>query len=478
MFEFDLSKPYCYYFNEIAKIPHGSFNEKAISDYIVNFAKERNLEYIQDKYNNVVIYKKASKGYENSKPVLLQAHMDMVCEKNKSSNHDFLKDGLELEVIDEEWLSAKGTTLGADDGCGVVYMLAILDDDSLDHPDLECCFTVQEETGLGGALILDTSVFKARRMVSLDGSGENSTATSSSGGCEAIQTLNVNYIDNTKNTYRLFVTGLLGGHSASEIHKEKGNAIKTAVRILKQLEIKGIKLNVSRIDGGLKHNAIPRECEVIFTSDSNNIESLVNDMSLTIKKELEYSDPGIKISVELIDTVDKTMDDVSSKKLIDYLFLSVNGFRHRSMAIEGLTLASLNMGIIRTNENEVVITTLIRSAMSSHVDHLLDMIDTLANIFDIKVDKKNRYPGWNYKENSELRNMMDKILLEQLGCHLECRASHGGLECGIFADISEEMDIITYGPIQKDIHTPDERLNLPSFDRSYKVLTTLLKECK
>ncbi|MDO4198342.1 MAG: beta-Ala-His dipeptidase [Erysipelotrichaceae bacterium] len=480
MYEFDLSKPYCYYFNEISKIPHGSYNEKAISDYVADFAKKRNLKYVQDEAMNVIIYKEASKGYEDSKPLLLEAHMDMVCEKNKSSDHDFMKDPLDLEVIDEEWLSARGTTLGSDDGYGVSYMLSILDDDTLVHPSLECCFTVEEEVGMGGVSRLDTSLFKARRMISLDGGGEVQTATSSSGGCDAMQYVPVNYTDNSSETYKLSISGLSGGHSGGQIHMEKGNSIKTAVRVLKLLELKGIKLNTVSIEGGLKRNAIPRECDVIFTSD-NDYEDIIKyakEILKDLKTELEFSDAGVNVEVNKTDKVSRHMDDESTRRLIDYIYLSINGFQHRSMAIEGLTLASLNIGVIRTEDDKVVIQTMIRSALSSYVDEMLNNIKTLAKVFGVSVENKGRYPGWNYKAESDLRIKLDKVLHEVLGKELVCQATHGGLECGVFASISEDMDIVSYGPVQLDIHTPDERLNLPSFDRAYKVLVRMLKECK
>ncbi|MDO4198554.1 MAG: beta-Ala-His dipeptidase [Erysipelotrichaceae bacterium] len=479
MSTFDLNKPYCFYFNEIAKIPHGSYNEKAISDYIVEFAKKRNLNYVQDSMNNVVIYKKASKGYENAKPLLLQAHMDMVCEANKSANFDFRKDSLKLKV-EGEWLTAEGTTLGADDGTGVAYMLAILDDDSLEHPDLECCFTVQEEVGLFGALGLDTSLFKARRMVCLDGGGEISTGISSAGGCIVESDIDISFMDNNKPAYKMLVTGLSGGHSGGEIHKEKGNANRIAVRIMKEMSMAGVDMNLVSVNGGLKDNAIPRECEIIFTSNSDK-ELIDEKLALSVKNirtELEFSDAGIVCTVEKADTVDKCMDDKTTKTVIDYLFLIPNGFRHKSMAIEGLTLTSLNTGIIKTEGDKVVVTSSIRSAIDSGIQHLIDTIYTLASLFDIKCSTSARYPGWNYKAESEMREKLNKIIIKNRGRELECMAFHGGCECGVFAAISEEMDILTYGPVSENVHTPDERLNLDSFDRSYKILCDLIGECK
>lgn len=478
MTTFDLSKPYCYYFNEICKIPHGSFDEKRISDWLVEFGKKKGLKTIQDDDLNVIMYKDASKGYENAKPLILQAHMDMVCEKNKSSNHDFKNDPLDL-YVDGDWLKAKGTTLGADDGMGVAYMLAILDDDSLDHPALECCFTTKEEVGLLGSLKLDPSLFKARRMVSLDGGGEVTTGISSAGGCCVSQEIKLDLVDNDEETYKLFLTGLAGGHSGGEIHKEKGNSNKLAFRILKEMTLRGVDVKLVNANGGLKDNAIPRECEVVFTSSSSK-EDIDNSLAKSlkdIKTELEFSDAGVTCTIEKTDKASKHATSESSKKAIDYIFLLPNGFKHRSMAIEGLTLTSLNLGILETKEDSVIITSSLRSALESGINHLIDEISTLASLFDVKVSTSARYPGWNFKAVSPMREKLNKVMMEIYNKPLVEVAAHGGCECGVFAAMSEDMDILTYGAICEDIHTPDERLDLNSFDRGYKVLTSLIKEC-
>lgn len=476
---FDVTKPHCYYFNELCKIPHGSYNEKGVSEWLVSFAKEHNLEYVQDKKLNVVIYKKASAGYESAKPLLLQAHVDMVPEKNKSSNHNFETDPLKL-VVEGDWLTAEGTTLGADDGTGVAYMLAILADDELPHPDLECCFTVEEEVGLFGALALDPSLFKARRMVSLDGGGEVSTGISSAGGCKVDQTIPVDYVSNDLPTYRLFISGLTGGHSGGEIHKEKGNSNVLANRVLKEMTLAGVDIKLVSLEGGLKDNAIPRECEVIFASstDTETMNAAMAKSVKNIKTELEFSDAGFTCTIEAIETAEKCMSDVASKRVLDYIFLLPNGFRHRSMAIEGLTLTSLNLGILRTTEAGVVVTSSLRSALESGIDNLVNIIQTLASLFGVTTEISARYPGWNYKAKSEMREKLNKVMLAVNGKPLVEMATHGGCECGVFAAMDEEFDITTYGPITEDIHTPDERLNLPSFDRAYKILTDLVKECK
>lgn len=476
MCKFDLSKPYCFYFNEIAKIPHGSFDEEKIADYVYNFGLENGLETIRDEYNNIIIYKEASKGYEDSAPLLLQAHLDMVCEKNGDSDHDFKKDPLDL-YVEDGFLKARGTTLGADDGVGVAYILSILADDKLSHPKLECVFTVQEEVGLCGALNLNTSLIKSRRMISLDGNGEVTTAITSAGGCVVTQSLDLKYIPNDKSCYKLFITGLSGGHSGNDIHLEKGNANKLAFRILEEL---GGDINLISVHGGLKDNAIPRECEIEFSSllPFETIDKAVEQSVIDIGKELEFSDNQFECSIYQIDKVDKVIDSALSKQIIDYVFLLPNGHKHRSMAIEGLTTSSLNLGIINTVGNKIVMESSLRSNLDCNLDHMIDEIRVLARMFNVTISVGSRYPGWNYKANSEMRDKLNKIIMEEYDKPLVEIAKHSGLECGVFASIDDDMDVITYGPIMEGIHTPNERLGLESFDRAYKVLTKLIAECK
>ncbi len=477
--EFDLNKRYCYYFNEIAKIPHGSKNEKQISDYIVSFAKSKGFRYLQDDFWNVVIYKEPSEGYENSAPLLIQAHMDMVCEANKGTDHDFEKDPLKLYVDEEGWLNAEGTTLGADDGAGVAYILAILEDDALPHPPLECCFTVQEELGLLGAVELKSEYFTAKRMISLDGGGEVTTCISSAGGTRATSTIECLSEPNSDPTFDLAVGGLLGGHSGGEIHKEKGNANVLAVRIFKEMMIAGADLSLVSINGGLKENAIPRECDIVFTSRTapEKLNEMLEPIAKNIATELEFSDAGFRAEITQLETSPVKFSNASTERVINYLYLIPNGFQHRSMAIEGLTVTSLNLGIVRTNGNTVVATDSLRSAIASGITDLLNKMRTLAGVYNVSINITSAYPGWNYSPESELRDKLSVVLQNELGVELKCQAAHGGNECGIFNSLGVE-DIVTYGPISEHIHTPDERLNLESFDRSYRVLTGLVKECK
>ena len=476
--EFDLQKKHCYYFNELAKIPHGSRNEKAISDYIVRFAQEHGLSWIQDSVYNVVVDKPGTEGYENSETVLMQAHLDMVCEKNKDSDHDFEKDPLDLYVDEDGWLHARGTTLGADDCMGVAYMLAVLDADDLPHPPLSCIFTTMEEIGLLGAAAMTKDMIHGKKMINLDGGGETVTVVSSAGGASVYIACPISYEPTQKNAYILKIRGLLGGHSGGEIHKERGSANIIAARLLKEAQLAGLDIQLVSFNGGLKYNAIPREADVLFVSSDpcEALTALLQEKTEGIQKELEFSDSGFMAVLEPSEA-DRAIVPQISDRFLNFVFLMPDGMQHKSMAIEGLTAASLNCGVIRTEEDRIMIEDLVRSALMSHTDIMLEKLQVLADLLGLEVNVSERYAGWAYSENSPMR----KILEEAAAAHggiLQTEAAHGGLECGIFKGLEPEMDIITYGAIAENAHTPQEKLDLASFDRSYEILCDVLKRCR
>lgn len=476
--EFDLSKSHCAYFNTIASIPHGSLNEKALSNYLVEFAKKQGLKYLQDELFNVIIYK-PSQNHTSDEALIIQAHIDMVCEKNKGTVHNFETDGLKLEVNDG-WLSAKGTTLGADDGHGVAYMLAILADNKLSHPPLECVFTTQEEIGLIGAMNLRKEDLSANRMISLDGGGETSTLLCSAGGARVTLTRAIKTKLNTNATYELNILGLLGGHSGGEIHKEKGNANKLLMRVLMELKLKGITVDLAYLNGGLKDNAIPREATAKFCSSQKlaTIAEELRKIEKDLKVELEFSDPNIQLQLVEIEQVNSCYTTELSDAVIQALYLTPNGFQARSMAIEGLTMTSLNFGILEEVNQTIVAHISLRSALESATDHLIRQLATLANLFGFEYTVSARYPGWNYEAKSEMRDILDEVIQELYQKPLELKAAHGGCECGIFKALNPKMDIVSMGPMTEFIHTPDEKMNLASFDREYKVLTTYISKMK
>ena len=475
--EFDLSKRYCYYFNELSKIPRGSRNEKAASDWVVQFAKDHGFKYTQDEVWNVVVDKPASPGYEDKPPIILQGHLDMVCEKNNDVEHDFEKDPLDLYVDDEGWLHARGTTLGADDGYGIAYMMAILEDDKLPHPPLSCMFTVMEEVGLLGASHMKKEDIHGKRYINLDGGGEVRTMVSSAGVTTILAHCPIEFEENTDPAYMLEVTGLKGGHSGGAIHKELGNSNKIAARILKELQLAGIELQLVSFRGGMKFNAIPREAFVCFTSPCSKaaIEEKLAPIAKDIWTELEFSDAGFKAEIKEA-KAEKRITKERSDAFINYLFLLPNGMFNRSMKIDGLTTSSNNAGVVTTADKEITIECLTRAALNSHMALTCEQAQLLGQAFGMDVEIKDHSDGWAYSEISPLRDTL-RAVLKRRGVELEELAGHGGLECGTFKGLEPELDIITYGPIAMGAHTPDEKLDLASFDRAYEVLCEVLAEC-
>ena len=474
--EFDLNKKQCYYFRQISDIPRGSANEKAISDYVASFAKEHGYNYIQDEVYNIIVYKPAAAGYEDSEPLILQAHMDMVCEKNKDVEHDFEKDPLDL-YVEDGLLKARGTTLGADDGFGVAYMLALLDDKDLKAPALECCFTVMEEIGLCGAVRLKKEYFHSHRYINLDSGGETRTSVSSAGSARAVISKVLSFEANDQPAYTLQVRGLKGGHSGGCINLERGNSILLAARIMNECALEDLRL--VDFNGGLKFNAIPREADLTFTS-SLPYEQLIKKIEAVtsrIAEELRYSDEGFRAKLVTADKAAEALSPACSRQILDFLYVMPNGFRHRSMVIEGLTVASLSAGVIFIEDGKLIIDDLIRAAADSHIDQMIREMQICGKAFGFEVAISDRYSGWNYDKDSKLREILRQVLKEK-GIEMEERATHGGLECSIFKGLISDLDIVTYGPIATGEHTPEETMDLASFDRAYDNLKEVLKRCK
>lgn len=460
------------YFKEISMIPRGSYNEKAICDYVEEFASKRNLKYIRDEMHNIIIYKDATSGYEDHETIMLEAHMDMVCEKNNDSNHDFINDPIEL-IEKDGFLYANKTTLGADDGVGVCYMLAILDDNSLKHPALECVFTVQEEVGLNGAMNLKKDYFKAKKMIGLDSGDEKVVTVSCSGGRRVSINKELNYESNDLKAYSLTVGGLQGGHSGGMIHLEKGNANVIMTRLYYQFIINGIDFKLGSLKGGLKDNAIARECVSSFASNSDfaKIEEIVLKVENELKEELKESDENVYLEINTT-SLDKVLSNDDSKDIITMMYLMPNGFQHKSLKMD-LTNVSLNMGVVEMNDKLHICYSL-RSPMLSAKTEMSNKLSLIASLFNAEYVLENDYPGWNYEENSMLRKVYIDYVKETEGVVLTEEGTHGGLETGIIKGLIEDLDIITLGPDMFDIHSPSERLDIASYHRCYDRLVGLL----
>lgn len=463
------------YFEEISRIPRSSYKEEKIADYFVEFAKEHHLAYKRDDMHNVIIYKPASADYEDHETVILQAHSDMVCEKNADCAHDFDTEPLEL-YVEDGWLMAKGTTLGADDGMGCAYMLALLASD-FPHPALECVFTVQEEVGLYGAFALKKEDFKGTRYINLDfGAGGRGTATTSAGGEMVVLKKAVEFDPCELPAYRVFVTGLAGGHSGGCINKELGNALKICARIMK--EISGCAdVQIISLTGGLKDNAIPRECEVVFASSAseNVIRETLEQMTAEIQNEIGYQEPEFEVIFEKAEAAPAICEETSAE-LIDFLYILPNGLRHSSLLIKNLPIASENLAVIRTTEDSVRIEYSLRAEKASLRDQMEKELCILANMYDAAVSIHGKYPSWQYNPDSKMREILKKVFAKEMNAEMLTMAIHGGLECGVFSDLIPGLDIVTMGAICEGGHTPKERMNLESFDQVFDVLIAFIKE--
>lgn len=465
------------YLETICSIPHGSFHEKPLSDYLVKFAKERGLRYKQYPNWNVIIYKDASPGYENHEPIMLQSHIDMVCEKDPGYEHDFEKDPLSL-YVEDGILRAHGTTLGADDGVGVAYMMAFLEDDSLPHPALECVFTVQEEVGLIGAKELAFEDISAKRMIGLDDMG-GSTSYVSSCGSQRIA-LEKTYAlscegNETKPGYCLKIGGLEGGHSGVCINKERGNAIKLAARVLYKMT-KSYDIAISEIHGGGKDNVIPTNIDLTFSAnaDFESLNAIVMDMQAIFKSELEFSDPGVTLTFATCDCP-KTLSIKDSEEIIRFLTLLPHGLRHKSMKIQNLTTVSENLANVQCIDGVVKIRYFSRSEQDSFLQMMADEIAILADLFDFTMTASESEPGWKYQENSDIRQKLFDAYHAVTGNHMKPIAEHGGLETGFISGGIPGIDIVTCGPFCEGYHTTKEFLDLQSFRTIYEVLKYTLK---
>lgn len=472
----DEKKPHQRFFEALTKIPHGSENEQAISDFLVEFAKTRKRKVIQDAANNVIVYKEASRGYEDHPAVMLQAHIDMVNEKSSDSTHNFETDPLDI-YVEDGFVKARGTTLGADDGAGAAYIMAVLDDDTLMHPRINAVFTTGEESTMNGAFQIDPKLLDARRLINLDCIDEGISTTASSGGMDVLFHRKLNWINNNQNCCQLCVSGLYGGHSGGDIHLERGNALKIIARVLHVLQ-KQNTIMLSSLSGGFKVNAIPHTAETVFAYDGDfsHLSSIVKETAAAIQKELAYSDRGLQIEIRQIEPVKAVVDQNDSEAIVMLLYLHPTGLRHKSEHMDGLTVASENIGVVTLDRMHFEAAVSMRGALDSYVKDMQDESHTLGALLGFECEDANWYPCWEYVENSALRSIMKEVYHDMYGTDLIVEAVHGGLECGILKDKLPDLDIVTLGMDMYDVHTPMEKLDLASFDRSYRFLCEFLSK--
>lgn len=460
-------KAVMHYFEEICSIPHGSLDTKRISDYCVRFAEERGLRYIQDDSNNVVIFKDATVGYEDHPTVILQGHLDMVCEKDPDCDIDFSKDGLRL-CHDGEYIFAKGTTLGGDDGIAVAYALALLDATDVKHPPLECVFTVDEEIGMLGADAMDMSVLKGRLLLNCDSEDEGVLTVSCAGGARSDFKIPVSR-EPAGTCYKVSVEDLLGGHSGVEIHKGRANANKVMGDILCKLPVRLVS-----IDGGSKDNAIPRACVAYVCCEAEDFPARFAALCEEAKNALPESETEVRFSCEPVNCAEMLTEECSST-VLDLLCELPNGVQAMSKDIEGLVQTSLNLGILETTESFVRMAFSDRSSVNEEKEALLEVLRGLAKKYNAAYEESGHYPAWEYRKDSVLRDTMVSTFEDLYGKTPIVEAIHAGLECGIFCDRLPGLDAVSFGPKMQDIHTSREKLDIASVRRTWEYLLAVLE---
>jgi dipeptidase D len=467
------------YFEEICKVPRPSKKEEKIIQFLMEFAEKHNLESKKDKSGNIVISKPATKGKENVKKVVLQSHVDMVGEANQDTDHDFEKDPIE-PVIDGEWVKAKGTTLGADDGIGIAAQMAILADKELEHGPIECLFTVDEETGLTGAFALESGFFDGKILINLDSEDEGELFIGCAGGIDTVARLS---FDKEKSSdehegYKLFVTGLNGGHSGDEIDKGLGNSLKIANRFLWEIN-DNWDVRISTFTGGKARNAIPREAEIIMTihkEDIQDVEEFFKKYEKDIKNELKVTEPKLKITFEKTDMPEYVIDEDSQYDLINALYGCPHGVHAWSQDIEDLVETSTNLAsIVMEHDERFFITTSQRSSVESGKRDMANMVESVFRLAGAKVDHSAGYPGWQPNTDSEIMKITRDAYKRLFNQDPEVKAIHAGLECGLFLQKYPYLDMISFGPTIKGAHTPEERINIETTKKFWDLLIEVIK---
>ncbi|HEC86346.1 MAG TPA: aminoacyl-histidine dipeptidase [Thermoplasmatales archaeon] len=467
------------HFDEIRKIPRCSKHEEKIRQYLLNFAKEHGLEAKTDKIGNVLIKKPASKGMEKKPIVILQGHMDMVCEKNKEVKHDFSKDPIKLK-IEGDHLTADGTTLGADDGVGVAIILAILEAKDIKHGPIEALFTVDEETGLTGAFALESGFLKGKIMINLDSEDFGVITVGCAGGGDTIITLPIKKqkIDQNKDIFSVRVYGLRGGHSGVDIHEQRGNAIKLLSRILWKAKEK-CNILIFDITGGDKHNAIPREATAIVAvdeKDKNEFLKIVDNEAKDILEEIKPIDPGFKVETKESKEDKEFLDKKSTETVVNLLYGVPHGVLAMSFDIPDLVETSTNLAKVRVDGENITIAMSSRSSIKSALQATRDRIHAIASLAGAKVEEGEPYPGWKPNMQSKLLALARKVFKDMFKEEAKVEAIHAGLETGIIGEKFPGMDMISIGPTIKYPHSPDEYVEISSVEKFYKYVLKLLEE--
>ncbi|MDE5819108.1 MAG: aminoacyl-histidine dipeptidase [Lachnospiraceae bacterium] len=469
------------YFEELTRIPRGSGNEKAVSDYLVSFAKEHDLFYVQDAANNVIIIKEASAGYEAEEPIIMQGHMDMVAVKDADCPLSLEHDALAL-AVEGDTIYARGTSLGGDDGIALAYALAVLEDETLSHPRLEAVFTTDEEVGMNGAAAIDLSVLKGRRLLNIDSEEEGILTVGCAGGVRVHSVIPVKRECCRGVLAHVRIHGLQGGHSGAEINKQRGNANCLMGRFLNRLSDK-MPYALASCTGGTKDNAIPVEAEaelIIPEKEQEALVTAVTEYEQILKKEFANRDAGVQVSLTFDEDNNvpeyDALDESSTKTVARFLTSVPDGVQAMSTDIKGLVETSLNMGIVRLTENGLETDHSIRSSVASAKDALREKVTALSALAGGAVSCHGDYPAWEYRSESPLRESMIAQYREMFGKEPKVEVIHAGLECGLLSAKLPGLDCVSFGPDLTDIHTTSERMHIASVGRMYEYLRALIQK--
>jgi len=466
-------------FYNVSQIPRGSGNEEAVGEYIISVAKKNNLEYKKDEFGNIVVMQPATPGYENKPTVIIQGHTDMVCEKNNDTVHDFEKDPIKL-IRDGDWIKADGTTLGADNAIGFCMGLAIMDDDSIEHPSLEHLFTVDEETGLTGAENISPGFVKGKIMLNIDSEEEGALYIGCAGGKHAILRRNIEWenVPVGMKAVKVKIGGLSGGHSGLNIDMGLGNSIKLISRFLVNVK-KKMEYKLAAIDAGNKHNAIPREADAVIlfsANDEKTLKDLVKKYDAIYKDELQFVDKGVFIAIEDANNTDKVYSDDFCTDVLNVLYSMPHGVQAMSHAVEGLVETSTNMAIVETKNDIVEMLTSQRSSVASSILDIADKVKAVGELAGFEVEQGGGYPAWQPNPDSPILKLAIETYKEKAGKEPEVKAIHAGLECGLIGEKFPGMDMLSFGPTIEGAHSPVERVKIDDVEKIWNFLLDLLKK--
>lgn len=474
-------KPYKVFknFKILSSIPHGSGNTKKISDYCVEQAKKHNYKYVQDEADNVIIYVDGTEGYENAKPVALQGHIDMVCDKTEDCTLDMQNQPIQL-LCDDEYIFANNTTLGGDDGVAIAYMLTLMEDKTIPHPPLELIFTADEEIGMIGARALDVDNLHTNRLINIDSEVEGVLTVSCAGGVRAVCNIPFTMEKATGTAYVITIAGLRGGHSGMEINKGRVNANKLAGRMLNYIG-QEIEFKICSINGGKKYNAIPKGAVATVCVDSNNNQEFINATKkfiTMIKNEKIVNEPDLHITVKPCKLPEKCMNHHSTQMVLFTLLQIPDGVQTMSPDIANMVQTSLNMGIVETKADHIAMSFLLRSNAAAGKQAIVQKLKSFIEYLNGNIEFMSDYPAWEYRADSKLRDIMVKAYIELYGEEPVVTAIHAGLECGILAGKINNMDAVSFGPNIFHAHTPEEKMEIASVERCWEYLKAVLKKLK